>query len=416
MLEKLDSIDWANIHHSHGTAEQFPQWIRDLTSPDEKVWYKAWDNLREYSNHQDDLYDVTPYVVPFFTEILQVGGFPSCGKILELMGDYGSCSAWIVNEKALRAYDEMAITRMDIDGPAIFEFRKRNKLITQEVYQHLVDALPLFVKIITGENLELRKSAFQVLMTFQSHHEITIPLLANALDKHTIGFFLEQVSTFHLWDYRRTYGGFDNLWAVEYTKPERRLFVPPLLRLMHEYKKREYEITITLTMLVEEETPPEVLDVLCKSPGHQAAQALTTLKTDEALKRLREMLSKAKYSNIAHDVAYAMLEKVFTGLYREYAESQGPTIRGNYIWCGSELLDRSVETDMWQVTREPRRITFPKAETPLDMASVTREQRHVLQLIVDNDLFWKYPSNLLELYGLPAERSKVRALLAQEFK
>jgi hypothetical protein len=42
---------------------------------------------------------------------------------------------------------------------------------------------------------------------------------------------------------------------------------------------------------------------------------------------------------------------------------------------------------------------------------LTAAQRQALAALVDHDPLWEHQSNLLELYGLPAEREALRALL-----
>lgn len=75
MLDALDSINWKNLRHSHGTAEEFPQWLRKLASDDDAAWDRrtasAYTEISELSNHQGSIYEVTPIVASFLIELLQ---------------------------------------------------------------------------------------------------------------------------------------------------------------------------------------------------------------------------------------------------------------------------------------------------------------------------------------------------------
>lgn len=70
MLEGLDKIDWLNIWHSHGKADDFPQWLNELASPDNKVRRAAMENVSEYSNHQTSIYPISPIIIPFLIQLL----------------------------------------------------------------------------------------------------------------------------------------------------------------------------------------------------------------------------------------------------------------------------------------------------------------------------------------------------------
>ncbi|GIK65705.1 MAG: hypothetical protein BroJett018_34990 [Chloroflexota bacterium] len=404
MLEKLDSIDWADIHRVYGEGVHFPQLIRDLTSPDKDVWYKAYESLREGTNHQNSIYPATPYVIPFLAELVQIGGFPSCPDIIELLGDYATSCAHLAKAKTKQS-GEANLPQVQHGDRKYLEFMQRQKVLEHTTYQALEAALPILLDELNRGNQETRRPAFVAIMNFHTYHEITVPALAQNLDRVTLPDFLEIMPM-------RSWSPSYYDW-VEYTKTEKRQFVPPLLQLMNTATdtREKYEIAFLLTILAEEETPPAAVDVLCEIPGHTPQIALTTLKTDEAIKRLRLLLSQSGDPIDAHDIAYAILEKIFIGAYRQLIRSSTTAVLRDTVYCRFELIDPSAANDMVRRFTDPIRTIFPKSETLLDTTALTNDQRYVLQLVVDNDLVWQHPSNLLELYGLPAERSMVRALL-----
>ena len=72
MLNKLDEINWKELEHAYGPAEDVPGQIRALASTDpqvrEKAQYELWGNII----HQGTIYQATSYAVPFLIELLEI--------------------------------------------------------------------------------------------------------------------------------------------------------------------------------------------------------------------------------------------------------------------------------------------------------------------------------------------------------
>lgn len=77
MLENLDKIDWSNLGHAYGPAEDVPDLLRSLASADEDERSNAIHDLCGNIWHQGTVYQATAYAVPFLLELLEspeVGG------------------------------------------------------------------------------------------------------------------------------------------------------------------------------------------------------------------------------------------------------------------------------------------------------------------------------------------------------
>jgi hypothetical protein len=61
-----------------------------------------------------------------------------------------------------------------------------------------------------------------------------------------------------------------------------------------------------------------------------------------------------------------------------------------------------------QEAGEAQERVYPRSKALLDVASLTPVQRQALQVVLDNPAVWAIPSNLFELYGLPASPAAVR--------
>ncbi|WP_412537789.1 HEAT repeat domain-containing protein [Longispora sp. K20-0274] len=70
MLDGLDDVQWARLGHAYGPADDVPDLIRALCSPEEKERAAALHQLYGNIFHQGTRYEATAYAVPFLLEVL----------------------------------------------------------------------------------------------------------------------------------------------------------------------------------------------------------------------------------------------------------------------------------------------------------------------------------------------------------
>lgn len=70
MLERLDDIPWAELHHAYGKASDVPDILRSLASPVAKVREKAFSLFYHSVIHQGSKYEVSSHTVPFLIELV----------------------------------------------------------------------------------------------------------------------------------------------------------------------------------------------------------------------------------------------------------------------------------------------------------------------------------------------------------
>lgn len=433
MLEKLDSINWANIHHSHGTAEQFPQWIRDLTSTNQEIRELALREIVGYSHHQGSNYDVTPYVVPFIIELIQDDMVPDRHNLLDLLKWYVGGSSWILDETKIQLHKQSLRWLTETRIQEYFA-------LTKDVYNQMIKALPSIIHALRTGDPQIRLSAFRALLAYHlDQYTTTLPELVNALTVET-----DAKNQWYM-----TLDLADLLDLSPYPNVEqKRGFVPPLQKLVGpDFPKRvRYQAAIRLTMALENETPPDIVNMLVNGIGDKkahstgfswtfeienACRALTKIPHERAVSALMTILPRAIYPDDAQRIAITLLDLVFYEKFREIypigieLDRVDPILYyddrpSNYL---KEMEDNShVEFHIFwpssiqereRTQERERKITriYQKTETPLNIATLTDEQRQALKAVVETDFVWMLHSNLMEIYGLPAERSKVRALL-----
>ncbi len=74
MLENLDNVDWKNLSHAYGEADDIPELIKDLISKNSADRDNALWGLYGTIWHQGTIYSATSYSIPFLIEILENNG------------------------------------------------------------------------------------------------------------------------------------------------------------------------------------------------------------------------------------------------------------------------------------------------------------------------------------------------------
>src|SRR5262249_25230696 len=71
VLENLDNVDWAKIHHAYGPATDVPAQIRAIAFGDEQQRKNAIWELHGNIWHQHTVYEASSFAVPFLIELVQ---------------------------------------------------------------------------------------------------------------------------------------------------------------------------------------------------------------------------------------------------------------------------------------------------------------------------------------------------------
>lgn len=85
MLEGLDAINWHELSHCFGPADDVPDLIRGVASKNQGTRDKAWDALHGNLWHQGSVYEATPHAVPFFVELAENPQVPERDRVLDYL-------------------------------------------------------------------------------------------------------------------------------------------------------------------------------------------------------------------------------------------------------------------------------------------------------------------------------------------
>ncbi|RKN21183.1 hypothetical protein D7147_10370 [Micromonospora musae] len=85
MLDGLDDIEWRRLGHAYGAADDVPDLIRALRSPDPATRDDALGTLYTTVYHQGSRYQASAYAVPFLLELLADPATPDRPALLALV-------------------------------------------------------------------------------------------------------------------------------------------------------------------------------------------------------------------------------------------------------------------------------------------------------------------------------------------
>jgi hypothetical protein len=85
MFDDVGSVNWGQLSHSHGTAEEVPSRLAALTGQSADGRRESLDYFWEYMLHQGSRYEASPCVVPFLFEVLENPGCAIQRELIDLL-------------------------------------------------------------------------------------------------------------------------------------------------------------------------------------------------------------------------------------------------------------------------------------------------------------------------------------------
>jgi len=154
MLETLDRVPWADLHHAFGPAVDIPAIVRGAAGGDAR----ALDSLFENIWHQGTVYEATPHVVPFLLELLaapQANG----SKLLVLLRLIGTGRSERWCESSAEAVACGADRYLELLNSPDQEVRTSAARTLSTCVRRASELAPRLVEHITSERDELVRAA-----------------------------------------------------------------------------------------------------------------------------------------------------------------------------------------------------------------------------------------------------------------
>ena len=181
MLEKLDEIDWSQLHHAYGSAADVPGLIRALLSEEHETRWNAISELFNTIWHQGTVYEASAYAVPFLQDLLgspDTKDKPMIADLLAAMAD-GTASLEGASQdgKLEKIYREI-LTKNGRDFDQELTDGRRYVVATREAVGRGLSSLYPY---LTCDELGIRYSVASALKYYPEQSALTLPLLKDAL-------------------------------------------------------------------------------------------------------------------------------------------------------------------------------------------------------------------------------------------
>lgn len=203
-LDGIDKINWAELTHAYGPAEDVPDLLKALASDDqaqrEHAFYELYGNIF----HQGTRYQATPKAIPFIFNILE--SQESAEARIELihllislgLGYTESFLPHGFSPREVREQVKLIIEEMSEDDEresAEFGFHPQYDL---DCYEELNKRTLVFVNLLKDDAPELKIAAAYALAWFPEAHEKSVPLLRELINSHIEAVSIVSILAFGL--------------------------------------------------------------------------------------------------------------------------------------------------------------------------------------------------------------------------
>jgi hypothetical protein len=170
MLERLSSIDWRELSHAYGSADEVPQLISDLASLDDEVRGRALGILRTNLYHQGTIYQASAYAAPFLIELLSQDEVPDRDGILLLLARLATGNAY--HRQHMHYYSEER--KQD---PEFQRELEQQVFWVDKTHQAVEAGIPIYLRLLEQQDIKIRMNAIYLLSCFQSEASRLLPIL-----------------------------------------------------------------------------------------------------------------------------------------------------------------------------------------------------------------------------------------------
>jgi len=185
MLDGLDDIDWSNLEHAYGPADDVPDLLRSLISADKDERDEALNELFGNVWHQGTVYSSTSHVVPFLTEILESDAAPDREGVIMLFALIAAGTGYL----EVHAADEKNVNKWtDIlrkDGRDFEQELHRERQAVERVRHACRPHLGMLLPYLENPEPDMRMEVARALAAYPGERDIFLPSLETAFANET---------------------------------------------------------------------------------------------------------------------------------------------------------------------------------------------------------------------------------------
>ncbi|MGY8769746.1 MAG: HEAT repeat domain-containing protein [Pirellulales bacterium] len=181
MLDKLDEIDWHQLTHAYGPADDVPDLLRALLSQDKKKREETSYELFSNIWHQGTVYEATIYAVPFLIELLSDPSTPDKTDIAVLIACIVDGRGYLEVHARPELFKSdwtkiLSKQKKDLNTELLRELD-----ITNQVREATKCALPLLLPYLSDPDSEVRGCISPAFAAFPDLADAHLPILEHAL-------------------------------------------------------------------------------------------------------------------------------------------------------------------------------------------------------------------------------------------
>lgn len=166
MLEELDTINWQQITHAYGPADDVPKQIRALAYSNEEARKKAMHELNDNICHQGAVYEATAYAVPFLIELLHQERVQRREAILVLLVNIAQGYSYIDYLQNLELFQQ--IYQEEVQSNEWQVILDQELSWRQKAYEAVCKGVPIYLELIGHSDPALRAAAAYTVAMFQA--------------------------------------------------------------------------------------------------------------------------------------------------------------------------------------------------------------------------------------------------------
>ena len=175
MLEHLSTINWSELSHAYGSAEDVPQLLLGLASPDEQIRQAALGTLYTNIYHQGTIYQASAYAVPFLIELAQYPELADREEFLILLAHLAQGNTY--HRQHWQMYSEQRR-----QNTAVLTQLEEGIFWVERTYEAVEASLPLYWSFLDDQDIRVRMAALLVLGALTRVADEILPLLCERFE------------------------------------------------------------------------------------------------------------------------------------------------------------------------------------------------------------------------------------------
>lgn len=175
MLDHLSTINWSELSHAYGSAEDVPQLLRDLASHDEQVRRGALGTLYTTLYHQGTIYQASASAVPFLIELVQQPELVDREEILILLAHLAQGNTY--HRQHWHMYSEQ-----QKQDPTVLAQLEQGIFWVERTCEAVEAGLPLYWSLLADQNIRIRMAALFMLGALTRVANQILPLLGERFE------------------------------------------------------------------------------------------------------------------------------------------------------------------------------------------------------------------------------------------